>query len=84
MGVIESEISLKDERRQKAVEDFVRRASQGYGDRIRSITLFGSVARGISAQAGDCWPVLRYTPGDGRRPLGEGTIRPGRRTGLSP
>ncbi len=53
MGVIESEISLKDKRRQKAVEDFVRRASQEYGDRIRSITLFGSVARGTAVKDSD-------------------------------
>jgi uncharacterized protein len=41
------EISPLDERRQKAIDEFVRRASQTYGDRIRSITLFGSVARGM-------------------------------------
>jgi predicted nucleotidyltransferase len=40
------EISPQDKRRQKAVEEFVRRASQAYGDRIRGITLFGSAARG--------------------------------------
>jgi predicted nucleotidyltransferase len=40
------EISPLDKCRQKAVEVFVKRACQAYGDRIRGITLFGSVARG--------------------------------------
>jgi len=53
MSVIGSEISLADKRRQKAVEEFVRRASQEYGDRIRSITLFGSVARGTASVDSD-------------------------------
>ena len=35
-----------DRRSQKAIDEFVRRASQTYGDRIRGITLFGSQARG--------------------------------------
>ena len=35
-----------DRRRQKAIDEFVRSASQTYGDRIRGITLFGSHARG--------------------------------------
>ena len=35
-----------DRRRQKAIDEFVRRASRSHGDRIRGITLFGSVARG--------------------------------------
>jgi predicted nucleotidyltransferase len=53
MDVIGSEISLADKRRQKAVEEFVRKASQEYGDRIRSITLFGSVARGTAVEDSD-------------------------------
>ncbi|HSD56835.1 MAG TPA: nucleotidyltransferase domain-containing protein [Methanotrichaceae archaeon] len=40
------ETSPLDQRRQKTIDEFVRRASQAYGDRIRGITLFGSVARG--------------------------------------
>lgn len=40
------EISPSDQGRQKAIDEFVRRASQGYENRIRGITLFGSVARG--------------------------------------
>ncbi len=35
-----------DKNREKAVDEFVRRASLAYGDRIKSITLFGSAARG--------------------------------------
>ena len=53
MEVIGSEILLADKRRQKAVEAFVRRATQEYGDRIRSITLFGSVARGAAGVGSD-------------------------------
>jgi predicted nucleotidyltransferase len=53
MTVTGSEISLTEKRRQKAVEEFVRRASQEYGDRIRSITLFGSVARGNAVEDSD-------------------------------
>ncbi len=40
------EISPLDKRRQNAIDEFVKRATQAYGDRIRGITLFGSVARG--------------------------------------
>jgi hypothetical protein len=46
MTVTNSEISLTDERRQKAVEEFVRRATQEYGDRIRGIILYGSSSQG--------------------------------------
>jgi predicted nucleotidyltransferase len=53
MNATGSEISLTEKRRQKAVEEFVRRASQEYGDRIRSITLFGSVARGNAVEDSD-------------------------------
>ena len=53
MEVIGSEILLADKRRQKAVEAFVRRATQEYGDRIRSITLFGSAARGTAGVGSD-------------------------------
>jgi len=40
------DISPSDPRRQKAIDEFVKRAYQGYKDRIKGITLFGSVARG--------------------------------------
>ena len=53
MTVNDSEISRTDEQRQKAVEEFVRRATQEYGDRIRGITLFGSVARGTASEDSD-------------------------------
>jgi uncharacterized protein len=39
------EISPLDQRKQKAIDEFVKRAYQGHEDRIRGITLFGSVAR---------------------------------------
>jgi len=41
------------ERRWKAVEEFVRRALDRYGDRIESIILFGSVARGEAKEDSD-------------------------------
>jgi len=41
------------ERRRKAVEEFVRRALGRYGDRIDSIILFGSVARGEAKEDSD-------------------------------
>jgi len=41
------------ERRRKAVEEFVRRALDKYGDRIESIILFGSVARGEAGEESD-------------------------------
>ena len=41
------------ERRRKAVEEFVRRALGRYGDRIKSIILFGSVARGEAGEESD-------------------------------
>lgn len=47
------EISLLDKRRQKAIDEFVKRATQAYGDRIRGITLFGSVARGTPQRDSD-------------------------------
>jgi predicted nucleotidyltransferase len=53
MTVTDSEISLTDERRRKAVEEFVRRVTQEYGDQIRGITLFGSVARGTAVEDSD-------------------------------
>lgn len=45
-----SKISLADERRRRAVEEFVKRATQKYGDRIRSVTFVGSVARGAARE----------------------------------
>jgi len=41
------------ERRREAVEEFVRRALSRYGDRIESIILFGSVARGEAKEDSD-------------------------------
>jgi predicted nucleotidyltransferase len=39
--------------RQKALDEFVKRASEAYGDRIHGITLFGSVARGTARPDSD-------------------------------
>ncbi len=47
------EILPLDKRRQKAIDEFVKRATQAYGDRIRGITLFGSVARGTPRRDSD-------------------------------
>ncbi len=47
------EISPLDKRRQNAIDEFVKRATQAYGDRIRGITLFGSVARGTPHRDSD-------------------------------
>jgi len=41
------------ERRRKAVEEFVKKALDKYGDRIESIILFGSVARGEAGEESD-------------------------------
>jgi len=40
-------------RRQKTLDEFVKRASEAYGDRIHSIILFGSVARGTARPDSD-------------------------------
>jgi predicted nucleotidyltransferase len=53
MTVTGSEIPLTEKLRQKAIEEFVKRSSQEYGDRIRSITLYGSVARGNAVEDSD-------------------------------
>ena len=42
-----------DFNRQKALDLFVKRASQAHGDRIESVTLFGSVARGTARPDSD-------------------------------
>jgi predicted nucleotidyltransferase len=42
-----------DRRSQRAIDEFVKRASQTYGDRIRGITLFGSQARGMPSPDSD-------------------------------
>ncbi len=47
------ETSPLDERRQNAINEFVKRATQAYGERIRGITLFGSVARGTPSRDSD-------------------------------
>ena len=39
--------------KQKAIDEFIKRATQSYGDQIRSITLFGSVARGTDRPDSD-------------------------------
>jgi uncharacterized protein len=46
MSILSPETLLEEKSGLKAVDEFVARASQIYGDRIRSITLFGSAARG--------------------------------------
>jgi predicted nucleotidyltransferase len=42
-----------DSSKQKAIDEFIKRATQSYGDQIRSITLFGSVARGTDRPDSD-------------------------------
>jgi predicted nucleotidyltransferase len=42
-----------DPHRQKALDEFVKRAIHAYGDRIQSITLFGSVAKGTARADSD-------------------------------
>lgn len=41
------------ERYRKAVDEFVRRAKEQYGDRVEKIILFGSVARGEAREGSD-------------------------------
>lgn len=53
MAVLSSEASAMDGNREKAIDEFVKRASDAYGDRIKSITLFGSVARGTARTDSD-------------------------------
>jgi predicted nucleotidyltransferase len=53
MAILTSKTSVTDKGRQRAVDEFVRRASQAYGDRIKSITLFGSVAKGTTRSDSD-------------------------------
>jgi predicted nucleotidyltransferase len=48
-----SKISLAGEQMKRAVEEFVKRATQKYGDRIRGVTLFGSAARGAATEESD-------------------------------
>jgi predicted nucleotidyltransferase len=47
------EISHLERRSKRAIDEFVRRATQAYGDRIRGITLFGSQARGMPSPDSD-------------------------------
>jgi predicted nucleotidyltransferase len=42
-----------ESRWQEAVDEFVKKAIQAYGDRIQSITMFGSVARGTARPGSD-------------------------------
>jgi len=42
-----------DSSRQKTLDEFVEKAIKAHGDRIRSITLFGSVARGTARHDSD-------------------------------
>lgn len=53
MVVLSSEIPAMDKNGKKAIEEFVKRAINTYGDRIKSITLFGSVARGTARADSD-------------------------------
>jgi predicted nucleotidyltransferase len=53
MVVLSSEIPAMDKNGKKAIEEFVKRAIDTYGDRIKSITLFGSVARGTARADSD-------------------------------
>jgi uncharacterized protein len=53
MDVWRMEPSPLNKSRQKAIDEFVRRASRAYGNRIRGITLFGSVARGTPRSDSD-------------------------------
>ena len=42
-----------DSSKQNAIDEFIKRAVQSYGDQIQSITLFGSVARGTDRPDSD-------------------------------
>ena len=53
MVVLSSEIPAMDKNGKKSIEEFVKRAIDTYGDRIKSITLFGSVARGTARADSD-------------------------------
>jgi len=53
MAVLGSEACAMNKKREKAVDEFVKRAADAYGDRIESITLFGSVARGTARTDSD-------------------------------
>jgi predicted nucleotidyltransferase len=53
MAVLSSEAPAMEKNREKAVEEFVKRATNAYEDRIKSITLFGSVARGTARMDSD-------------------------------
>ncbi|WP_287491402.1 nucleotidyltransferase domain-containing protein [Methanothrix sp.] len=47
-----TEMSM-DSSKQNAIDEFIKRAVQSYGDQIQSITLFGSVARGTDRPDSD-------------------------------
>jgi predicted nucleotidyltransferase len=53
MAVLSSEAPVMEKDRMKVVGEFVKRASDAYGDHIESITLFGSVARGTARTDSD-------------------------------
>ena len=53
MALLSPEASAMEKKREKAVGEFVKRANDAYGDRIKSITLFGSVARGAARTDSD-------------------------------
>jgi uncharacterized protein len=53
MVVLSSEIPAMDKNGKKVIEEFVKRAIDTYGDRIKSITLYGSVARGTARADSD-------------------------------
>ena len=44
---------MKNDIRKKALEEFVRRAKEKYGDKIEKIILFGSYARGEAKRESD-------------------------------
>jgi predicted nucleotidyltransferase len=53
MALLSPEASAMEKNREKAVNEFVKRANDAYVDRIKSITLFGSVARGTARTDSD-------------------------------
>ncbi|OPY48953.1 MAG: hypothetical protein A4E48_02455 [Methanosaeta sp. PtaU1.Bin060] len=44
MALPSPEASAMEKNKENAVDEFVKRANDAYGDRIKSITIFGSVA----------------------------------------
>jgi predicted nucleotidyltransferase len=53
MALPSPEASAMEKNKENAVDEFVKRANDAYGDRIKSITIFGSVAGGTARTDSD-------------------------------